>query len=74
MDIDARELETHEVLNKLKEIMASSRECALFVDIMVRSDSNVKKITAFASMSGCTTGIDKKDDYYIIHVRGIPCC
>ncbi|MBI4683470.1 MAG: hypothetical protein HY757_10285 [Nitrospirae bacterium] len=74
MQIDAREFESHDSLKKLKEILSSNRECNLSIDILVKSVSDAKKITGFVSMSGCTAQIDKKENFCIIHVRGIPCC
>ncbi len=74
MHIDARELESHDLLIKLKEILSSNRECNMSIDILVKTVSDAKKIIGFVSMSGCTAEIDKKDNFCIIHVRGIPCC
>ena len=74
MEIDGREMAVHEVLKQLKEILSSKRECFLSIDVLVKTVSDAKKITGFASMSGCTAEIETKDDYCIIHVRGIPCC
>lgn len=74
MHIDARELDSQDVLKKLKKILSSNRECYLVIDVQVKTVSEAKKISGFVSMSGCTTEIDKKDDSYIIHIRGIPCC
>ena len=74
MQIDARELDLQELLKKLKEILSSRCGSTLDIDILVNTLSEAKKITGFVSMSGCTAEIDKKDNYLIIHVRGIPCC
>jgi len=74
MEIDGREMDVQELLKKLKDIMSSKRECFLAIDVLVKAMSDAKKITGFASMSGCTATIDIKEDYCIIHVRGIPCC
>ena len=74
MHIDARELGLQELLKQFKEILSSSRECFLTLDIMVNTASDAQKVKGFATMSGCTAVIDKKDNYYIIHVTGNPCC
>jgi hypothetical protein len=74
MEIDGRGMDVQEALKQLKEILSSKRECFLFIDVLVKTVSEARKITGFASMSGCTAEIDIKDDYCIIHVRGIPCC
>ncbi|HBH62157.1 MAG TPA: hypothetical protein DDX85_10560 [Nitrospiraceae bacterium] len=74
MEIDGREMDVQEVLKQLKDILSSKRACFLAIDVLVSTVSDAKKITGFASMSGCTAEIDIKDNYCIIHVRGIPCC
>ncbi len=74
MRIDGRELGSNDLLNKLKQMLSSNRECRISVDIMVNSVSDVQRVTGFVSMSGCTAEFDKKENYYIIHVRGFPCC
>jgi hypothetical protein len=74
MEIDGREMAVQELLKQLKDILSSKRECFLSIDVLVKTVSDAKKITGFASMSGCTATIETKDDYCIIHVRGIPCC
>ncbi len=74
MHIDARDFELQDLLKKLKDLLASSRECNMDLDILVKTVSEAKKIKGFVSMSGCSTEIDKKDNFYIIHVRGVSCC
>ena len=74
MHIDARELDLQDLLTQFKEILSAKRECFLTIDILVNTASDANKVKGFASMSGCTAEIDKKDNYYIIHVTGNPCC
>ncbi|RJR14696.1 MAG: hypothetical protein C4581_13500 [Nitrospiraceae bacterium] len=74
MELDGREMDIQDLLRQLKEILSSKRECFLSIDVLTRTLADAKKITGFASMSGCTATIDTKDNYCIIHVRGIPCC
>jgi hypothetical protein len=74
MQIDARELDLKDLLAKLKEILSSKYGCNVSLEILVSKAADVQKITAFVSMSGCKTNIDKKNNYYIMHVEGIPCC
>jgi len=74
MQIDARELGLEELLKQLKEILASQRGCDVDIDILLRTKRDEKKITAFVSMSGCAAHIDKKDNYYIMHISGTICC
>ncbi len=73
MQIDAREIETKDVLKKLKTIMES--QCGeLDIQILLSEMAEAKKVHAFVSMAGCKTDIDKKEDYYIMRVWGNPCC
>ena len=74
MHIDARELEISELLKKIKEILSAQRCGEVDVELQVNTVADAKKVEAFVSMSGCSAGIDKKDNYYIIHVKGNPCC
>ncbi len=75
MQIDARKLGEQELLARLKEIFSSSRECGdIALEILVNTEAEANRIKAFASMSGCRAGIDKKGDFIIIHLKGNPCC
>ena len=75
MQIDAREIDQQDLLVRLKEELSSRHGCDnVQIDIMVGTEVDAKKINAFVSMSGCMAEIAKKDNYYIIHIRGIPCC
>jgi hypothetical protein len=72
--IDAREIELKELFVRLRELMRSHCGQDLAVDVLVGSYSDSKKVTAFASMSGCQTSTEKKAEYFIVHVTGIACC
>ena len=74
MKIDARDLDSKELFIKLKEVLASKRGCEVHIEIMINTVAETKKITAFTSMSGCKTEVNKENEYYIVYVRGIPCC
>ncbi len=74
MKIDARDLDLQELFIKLKEVLASKLGCDVNIEILINTLADTKKITAFVSMAGCRTEIDKKDNYYIMHVKGTPCC
>ncbi len=75
MQIDARKLGEQELFAKLKEALSSSRECGdISLEILVKTEAEANRIKAFASMSGCRAGIDKKDDLIIVHLEGNPCC
>jgi len=74
MKIDARKLDQQELFARLKEIL-SKKDCGeISIEIMAGTSAEANRIKAFASMSGCRTGIDKKDDCFIIHLKGNPCC
>ena len=75
MHIDARKLDQQELFARLKEMLATNRECGEFlIEILVDTLAEANKVRAFASMSGCRAEILEKDDYFIIHLKGIPCC
>ncbi len=73
--IDARELDTQDLLKQLKERLSSACGKSISIEVLLNSDAAVRKVKAFVEMSGCTAAaIDKKDDYYIMQLRGLPCC
>jgi len=72
--IDAREIELKVLFVRLRELMRSRCGQDIAVDILVESYSDSRKVTAFASMSGCQTSTEKKAEYYIVHVSGNACC
>lgn len=74
MRIDARKLDLQDLLKQLKDILSSKRGCEVSIEVSINTVSDAKRVKAFAAMSGCNTDIDKKDNYYIIHVKGISCC
>ena len=75
MHIDARKLDQKELFARLKDLLSSNRECGeLSIEILVGTLAEANKIKAFASMSGCQAGVEKRDDYYIINLNGNPCC
>lgn len=74
MRIDARGRDIQDLLKELREFLASKRECYLSIEILIGTMEDAKKTAAFLTMSGCTTEIEKKDNYYIMYVKGIPCC
>ncbi len=74
MHIDARNLELHDLLTEFKDALSSNRGCAVDIEVLASTENHAKKVAAFASMSGCSTKIDKKNNYYIIHVKGNVCC
>lgn len=75
MQIDGRQMDHVDLFRKLKEILDAGRgEEEVAMDVLVNTAEDAKKVKTFVSMSGCGTEIDKKDNFYIIHVKGFPCC
>lgn len=74
MIIDAREIALKELFIKLREFMKSRCGEDIAVDVLTGSYSDSKKVTAFASLSGCQTSTEKKAEYYIVHISGNACC
>lgn len=72
--IDARNDEVQVLLKKLKDVLASAHGADIEIDILVKNASDANRVKAFITMSGGRTEIDKKDNYYIIHVKGYLCC
>ncbi len=71
---DTRELEIGEVFIKLKDLLASKLGKDVSIRICVYSQSEAAKIKAFITMSGCQIKVDKKEECYILHITGCPCC
>ncbi len=74
MLIDARELKSEELFIKLKGILASERCRDVSIEILFDTYQEAKRAKAFVSMSGCSTDIEEKDDYYSMQITGSPCC
>ncbi len=73
--LDARKLDTKDLLKQLKEHISSACGNSISIEVLLSSDEAVRKAKAFIEMSGCTAAeIDKKDDYYIMQLRGNSCC
>jgi hypothetical protein len=72
--IDARNIALKELFITLREILESKRGKDVFIEILIDTNSNAKKIKSFVAFSGCQSAINKKDGYFIIQITGIPCC
>ena len=72
LDVNSQSLES--IFLKLKEILASKFGSEVSIKVLTNTQTDAKKVKAFVSMSGCQTTIDKKDECYIIHITGSPCC
>jgi hypothetical protein len=74
LTIDARQLTSEELFTKLRDILASHRGCDVSIDILLDTRSMSERVKAFVSMTGCQTELEEKNGYYIIRIRGSPCC
>jgi len=73
-ELDANTQSLEQIFLKLKEILASKFGSEVSIKVLTNSEADAKKVKAFVSMSGCQTNVDKKDECYIIHITGSPCC
>lgn len=73
MVIDAREIWPHEILTKLKKIFEEYREKEIDIEILIKTQSDAKRIKAFAAMSGYNANVEAKNGYFSTHITGISC-
>jgi hypothetical protein len=73
-ELDANNETLESIFLKLKEILASKLGSEVSIKVLTNSQADANKLKAFVSMSGCQTTLDKKDECYIIHITGSPCC
>ena len=73
-ELDANKQPLEHIFLKLKEIISSKLGSEVSIKVRTNSEADVKKVQAFVTMSGCQTTVDKKDEHYIIHITGSPCC
>jgi hypothetical protein len=74
MVIDGREMELRELFLKLRERLAARCGKEVSIDILLRTYSDAKKVSAFAAMSGCLANIEKNENSYVVHIIGNVCC
>ncbi len=73
-ELDANNETLESIFLKLKEILSSKYGSEVSIKVLTNSQADAKKVKAFVTMSGCQTNVDKKDECYIIHITGSPCC
>jgi hypothetical protein len=73
MIIDAREIGPHEILSKLKKMFEEYREKEIDIEIIIKTQSDAKRIKAFAAMSGYNANVEAKNGYFSTHITGISC-
>ena len=75
MHIDARKIDQQKLFARLKEMLASNKECGeISIEILVGTLAEANKVKAFASMSGCRAESGKEGDHYKVNLKGSPCC
>jgi hypothetical protein len=74
MVLDGRDIELVQLFEKLREILIASLGSEIFVDVLVRTTIDSRKVRAFAAMSGCNTLIEERNGHYIVHISGNACC
>jgi hypothetical protein len=74
MIVDARTLDTRELLLRMRDVLADHCGREVSVEVFLSSDRETKRLKAFVSMSGCQTIVEKKEGYYIVRITGSVCC
>ncbi len=74
MIVDARTLETRELLLRMREVLADNCGREVFIEVFLSAENETKRLKAFVSMSGCQTIVEKKEGYYIVRITGNVCC
>ena len=74
MQLDARDIELRESLFRIREVLTSTYGNDIFIEVLVNTHADAKKVEAFVLMSGLSTTIDKKDGHYLLSIRGFACC
>jgi hypothetical protein len=74
MTVDGRTLDLKELLLRMREVLADHVGHEVSVEVLLSGPAETKRLRAFVSMSGCQTTVEKKEDYYIVHITGSVCC
>ncbi len=74
MIVDARTLETRELLLRMRDVLADHCGQEVFIEVFLSGEGETKRLKAFVSMSGCQTVVERKEGYYIVHITGNVCC
>jgi hypothetical protein len=74
MIIDARTLDLKQLLLRMRDVLSDSVGREVSVEVLLSTADETKRLRAFVSMSGCLTTVEKKEDYYIVHITGSVCC
>ncbi|MEJ2324905.1 MAG: hypothetical protein P8Y77_08995 [Nitrospirota bacterium] len=73
MDIDGRNSDDKEIILRLREIFRTQGGGQLYVNVAVSNKGLVKKIRAFAKMSGYDTECHDRDGYLEVRIFGSSC-
>jgi hypothetical protein len=74
MTIDARSLDLKELLLRMREVLSDRVGQEVSVEVLLNTSDETKKLRAFVSMSGCSTTVERKEDYYVVNIKGSVCC
>jgi hypothetical protein len=72
--LDARGLDLQDLFKQLKEILAMNRGSEVCLEVLLDIHADAAKVKSFVSMSGCMARVEKKGEYYVVHIYGTPCC
>jgi hypothetical protein len=74
MTLDARTLDTKELLLRMRDLLADRVGQEVAVEVFLSGEKEMKRLKAFVSMSGCQTITVQKEGYYIVRITGSVCC
>ncbi len=74
MTVDARTLDSKELLMRMRDLLADHCGREVSIEVFLSGERDTKRLRAFVSMSGCLTTVEQKEGYYIVRVTGSVCC
>ena len=74
MIVDARTLDSKELLLRMRDVLADHCGREVSVEVFLSGERDTKRLRAFVSMSGCQTVVEQKEGYYIVRITGSVCC
>ncbi len=74
MIVDARTIDTRELLLQMRDILADKCGQDVSIEVFLSGEGDTRRLKAFVSMSGCQTIVEKKEGYYIVRITGNVCC
>lgn len=71
---DARGIGNHELFIKLREELASAKGREVSIELLTDTSDSAKKVEAFVAMTGCSSETRENNGYFIVTIKGSPCC